>query len=167
MSISEASAAKTSPSKSPLAWPVVGGKGIVFGDAMGADEDLRALQRIGTKSRFARNETIFAQGETASQAYKVVSGVVRLCRHMPDGRRHIAQFSFPGDFFSVLEFERHLFTAEAVTDVVLINYPQGQLAALGEERPSVRRRFLTLLSQRLCDMENHLTVLSARAPRSG
>jgi CRP/FNR family nitrogen fixation transcriptional regulator len=142
-----------------LAWPVVGGKGIASGNSGGVDDDVRALQRIGTKARISRNQTIFRQGEVADCAYKVVSGVVRLCKHMGGGRRHIAQFSFPGDFFSVLDFEKHSFTAEAVTDVVLISYPQSRIAALGEERPSVRRRFLTLLSQRLCDMENHLAVL--------
>jgi CRP/FNR family nitrogen fixation transcriptional regulator len=42
---------------------------------------------------------------------------------------------------------------------VLISYPHSRIAELGEERPSVRRRFLTLLSQNLCDMENHLAVL--------
>ena len=128
MSISEAHRpASAFPSQAPLAWPVVGGKGTGFGNSVGADEDLRALQRLGTKSRIARNQTIFSQGDSADYAYKVVSGVVRLCRHMADGRRHIAQFSFPGDFLSVMEFERHGFTAEAVTDVVLMCYPQRQL----------------------------------------
>jgi len=126
---------------------------------------LRALQRIGTKARIARDETIFRQGESADCVYKVVSGVVRLCRHMSGGRRHIAQFSFPGDFVGIMDFETHSFTAEALTDVVLIRYPQRQLAALGDERPSVRRRFLTLLSQRLCDMENHLTVLGRQTAK--
>lgn len=165
MSISEALRPATAFSpQAPLAWPVVGGKGI-SGNSVGADEDLRALQRIGTKSRIARNETIFNQGDDADYAYKVVSGVVRLCKHMADGRRHVAQFSFPGDFFSVMEFEQHSFTAEAVTDVVLICYPQGQLAALSDERPSVRRRFTTLLSQRLGEMENHLTVLGRQTAK--
>ena len=166
MSISEAvHSVNASSSQAHLAWPVVGGKGIVFGNSGGADEDLRALQRIGTKSRIARNETIFSQGDPADSAYKVVSGVVRLCKHMSDGRRHIANFAFPGDFFSVMDFKEQSFTAEAVTDVVLICYPQAQLAALGEMRPSVRRRFVTLLSQRLCDMENHLTVLGRQTAK--
>jgi CRP-like cAMP-binding protein len=152
-------------SPSPLAWPVIGGKGNLIGNSMGADEDVRALQRIGTKTRIARNETIFSQGDAADYAYKVVSGIVRLCKHMADGRRHIAQFSYPGDFFSVMEFDEHCFTAEAVTDVVLMCYPQRQLAALCDERPTVRRRFFTLLSQRLSEMENHLTVLGRQTAK--
>ena len=149
----------------PLAWPVIGGKGLAFGNSLGAEADIQALQRIGVKSRIARNRTIFMRGDAAEYSYKVVSGVVRLCKHMADGRRHIAQFSFPGDFFSFMESGLHSFTAEAVTDVVVMCYPKREMENLNEERPSVRRRFLTLLSQRLCEMENHLTVLGRQTAK--
>lgn len=123
------------------------------------DEDEAALQNIATVARIGRNEIIFSQGDPATYAYKVMSGVIRLCRHMNDGRRHIAQFSFAGDFFSVLESEQHSFTAEAVTDVVLVRYPQIQLSVLSDQRPAMSRRFMALLLQRLGALENHLTVL--------
>jgi len=165
MSISEAVRLASASPSHPLAWPVIGGKGTMSGNSVGADEDTRALQRIGVKARYSRNKAIFGQGDPAEYAYKVVSGVVRLCKHMADGRRHIAQFSFPGDFFSIMELESHGFTAEAVTDVVLMCYPQSAIARLCDERPTVRRRFLTLLSQRLCDMEDHLTVLGRQTAK--
>lgn len=130
-----------------------------------SDEDARALQHIGTKARIARNEAIFSQGDSAAYAYKVVSGVDRLCKHMSDGRRHISRFGFPGDFFSVVDVEHHSFTAEAVTDVVLMCYPQSRLSALRDERASVNRRFAAILSQKLCEMENHLTVLGRQSAK--
>ena len=166
MSISEGSysANSCSSSQARLAWSMNQGNGIAAA-SVGVDEDARALQLIGTKSRIARNETIFAQGEVAAHAYKVVSGVVRLCKHMSDGRRHIAQFAFPGDFFSTMEFERHSFTAEAVTDVVLMCYPQGRLSALKDERPGVSRRFVAMLSDSLGEMQNHLTVLGRQTAK--
>jgi CRP-like cAMP-binding protein len=166
MSIFEAALSAKSPaSKYPSVWPVIGAKGIVFGNSAGVDDDVRALQKIGTKSRIARNAAIFSQGDSTDHAYKMVSGVVRLCKHMSGGRRHIAQFLYPGDFFSVMENDCHSFTAEAVTDVVLTCYPQGRLAALSEERPSLGRRFFRLLTERLCEMENHLTVLGRQTAK--
>src|SRR5262249_32774280 len=51
------------------------------------DEDIRALQQVAAKARFGRGETIFNEGDEAKFAYKVVSGAVRLCKHMADGRR--------------------------------------------------------------------------------
>ena len=166
VSISEASySARPSSSQGQLAWSMKQGKAHAAAPSAAVDEDARALQQIGSKARVARNEAIFSQGDSAAYAYKVVSGVVRLCKHMSDGRRHIAQFAFPGDFFSVMDFERHSFTAEAVTDVVLMCYPQGRLSALSDERPALSRRFGAMLTQSLCEMENHLTVLGRQSAK--
>src|ERR1700688_985049 len=68
-----------------------------------ADGELIALQNIGTKLRFNHNQTIFNEGDPAEHAYKVLSGAVRLCKHLADGRRQIVQFLFPGDLFSFME----------------------------------------------------------------
>ena len=149
----------------PLAWPVIGARRNLFGTSLGAEGDVRALQQIGTKLRVTRSKTIFNEGDPAENAYKVVSGAVRLCKHMADGRRQIAQFAFPGDFVSFMEGSEHNFTAEAVTDVVLMCYPQRQIDKLGAQKPSVRDRFLTLMCQRVCDMQNHLMVLGRQTAK--
>src|SRR6478672_7866071 len=83
VSISEPfSPAKPSSAPAQLAWSVKQGKGSAVLPSAGGDDDARALQQIGSKARIARNETIFSQGDSAAYAYKVVSGVVRLCKHM-------------------------------------------------------------------------------------
>jgi CRP/FNR family nitrogen fixation transcriptional regulator len=112
-----------------------------------------------------RGETIFNEGDSADFAYKVVSGCVRLCRHLTDGRRQIAQFLFPGDLFSFMEFGEHKFTAEAVDDVVLLALPEKQLLRIRAERPSVQERFLTLLSQRVLDAQGHLMMLGRQSAK--
>src|SRR5262249_54949777 len=83
-----------------------------------SDDDLKALHRIGSRIHFGRGETIFNEGDTAEYAYRVVSGTVRLCKHMPDGRRQIAQFLFAGEFFSFMDLREHSFSAEAVNDAI-------------------------------------------------
>ena len=55
-------------------------------------DDLRSLDRFSARVRFGKNETIFSEGEHAGHAYKIVSGMVRLCKHTQDGRRQIADF---------------------------------------------------------------------------
>ena len=124
-----------------------------------ADGDLMALQNIGTKLRFHHNQTIFNEGDPAEHAYKVLSGAVRLCKHLADGRRQIVQFLFPGDLFSFMELAGHSLTAEAINDVVLTSYPRRQLAQLGGQDPSLRERFVALMSQRLHGMHDHLMLL--------
>ena len=164
MSFADSPRANTARS-SPLAWPQLGAAKETPGAVTGADEDLRALKRIGTKVRFERGQTIFNEGDSADHAYKLVSGVVRMCKHMPDGRRQIVQFLFTGDFFSFMELTGHRLTAEAVNDVVLTCYPLRQMAQLGKEKPSVRERFLTLLASRLRYMHDHLIILGRQTAK--
>ena len=129
------------------------------------DEDLRALQQIGVKIRYGRNETIFSDGDEAATCYKIVSGAVRLCKHMSDGRRQIADFLLAGDFFGFMQFGNYKFTAEAVGDVVLMCYPQLQVARLSSSMPNLRGRLLVLLSQRLLGMQDHLVMLGRQTAK--
>ena len=41
---------------------------------------LVALERIGTRLSFSRNDEIYAEGDSADCWYKVVSGTVRVCK---------------------------------------------------------------------------------------
>jgi CRP-like cAMP-binding protein len=129
------------------------------------DEDLKALQQVGTKVRFERNKTIFSEGEEAAYCYKVISGAVRLCKHMSDGRRQIADFLLPGDVFGFMQFGAYKFTAEAVDDVVLMCYPQRQIERLSRTMPAMRGRLLVLLSQRLLGMQDHLVMLGRQTAK--
>lgn len=142
---------------------------MIPGQAIGAgiprDDDLRALQQVGTKVRFARNTTIFNDGDDAAYTYKIVSGAVRLCKHTSNGRRQIADFLLAGDYFGFLQLGTYSFTAEAVTDVVVIAYPQRQIEQLSNTLPSMSRRLLTLLSQRLLGMQDHLVMLGRQTAK--
>ena len=153
--MSLAELARSHPS-SPI-WPVAGQ--VTPRSPAGPDMDEDALRRIGSKIRFSRGATIFNEGDAAEFAYKVLNGVVRLCKHLPDGRRQIAQFLQPGEFFSFMELSEHSFTAEAVSDVSLVSYPQRQFERVVEERVNLRRRFAVLLSKTIHDSQNHLVIL--------
>jgi len=150
-------------SRCPVALSVVAGTGI--GAALLREDDLRALQRIGNKVRFARNETIFNEGDDAEYTYKLISGAVRLCKHTSNGRRQIADFLLAGDYFGFLQLGTYSFTAEAVNDVVVMCYPQRQVEHLSNTMPSLGRRLLVLLSKRLLGMQDHLVMLGRQAAK--
>lgn len=135
------------------------------GEVDESTDELTALDRIGHSLHIAQNQTVFSQGEPASQAYKVVSGVVRLCKHLPDGRRQIAQFLFPGDYFSFVTIGDHGFSAEAVVDLTLLSFSHEHIKRLCEETPNLRLRLFDLLSQRVYDIQNHLTVVGRQTAK--
>src|SRR5262245_35365084 len=129
------------------------------------DGDLNALDRIGAPLQIAANQTIFSAGERVSHAYKLVRGVVRLCKHLPDGRRQIAQFLFPGEYFSFVAIGDHGFCAEAVVDVSLLTFPQKQVERLCQESPNLRSQLFQMLSRRVRDIQNHLTLVGRQTAK--
>ena len=126
---------------------------------------LGALDRTGIPLLIPQNQTIFSEGEPVDHAYKIVGGVVRLCKHLPDGRRQIAQFLFPGDYFSFVTIGDHGLSAEAVVDVSLLSFSQERIERLCRDNPNLRSRLFQMLSQRVCDIQNHLTVVGRQTAK--
>jgi len=71
---------------------------------------------------FGRNAEIFAEGETAGYVYKLVSGVVRISKLLPDGRRQISVFHLPGDMFGFEVDDVHHTSAEAIVPVKVVAF---------------------------------------------
>jgi CRP/FNR family transcriptional regulator, nitrogen fixation regulation protein len=126
--------------------------GAAYGDALdrsgstagtvarsGQLDALVAFERIGSRRSFARNEEIFAEGDPADCWFKVVSGTVRVCKLLADGRRHIAEFHFAGDCFGLDNLPERLFSAEAVSDVIVMRYPRRATERLIDESPMLAR----------------------------
>jgi CRP/FNR family transcriptional regulator, nitrogen fixation regulation protein len=107
-------------------------------------EVLVALEQIGTRRSYSRDAELYAEGDRSDGWYKVVSGTVRICKLLADGRRHIAAFHYSGDCFGFDPVGDRLFSAEAVDDVIVMRFPRAATERLIDQRPE--------LSRRLCDM---------------
>ena len=100
---------------------------------------LLALERIGTRLSFSRNDEIYAEGDASDCWYKVVSGTVRICKLLADGRRHIAEFCFSGDCFGVDGINERPYSAEAVDNAVVMRYRRSTTEQLIDHNPALAR----------------------------
>jgi len=121
------------------------GRGVsVSADAIVAQpgqlDALMALERIGTRLGFARNDEIYAEGGSADVWYKVVSGTVRICKLLADGRRHIAEFCFSGDCFGIDTAGERRYSAEALDDAVVMRYQRRATEQLVDRNPALARK---------------------------
>ena len=92
------------------------------------------LHKLGQAKTFAKGEVIFREDEANDCVYLVLSGVVRGCKVMADGRRLIARFGFPGELLEYDQRPQCPFTAEAITPVRAIAIRRCRLdRALSEE----------------------------------
>ena len=149
-------------------WPVITGgalRGIEREPFREPHDDLRALQEVGVTQSFTRNETIFADGDPAKYAYRVVSGAIRHSKLLADGRRQIADFFMPGDLFGFTDFGTYAFSAEAIGNVVVIRYARAQVDRLGDENSPLRRKLTMLLHERLSIAQSHLVMLGRQTVR--
>ena len=71
---------------------------------------------------FARNAEIYAEDEMGGYVYKLISGVVRISKLLPDGRRQISAFHLPGDMFGFEVGDLHHASAEAVVPVKVVAF---------------------------------------------
>ncbi|MGH7093063.1 MAG: helix-turn-helix domain-containing protein [Stellaceae bacterium] len=100
---------------------------------------LVALEGIGVRRSVGRDVEIYGEGSPSDGWYKVISGTVRICKLMADGRRHIAEFCFAGDSFGLDIGGQHLFSAEAVRDAIVMRFPLRATRHLIDENPHIAR----------------------------
>jgi CRP/FNR family nitrogen fixation transcriptional regulator len=124
-------------------------------------DEFSGLGALGIAMSFARNMEIYAEGEPAGNVYKVVSGVVRISKLLPDGRRQISAFHTAGDMFGFEADELHNASAEAVTPVKVIAYKWQSLLD-STRSASVVRDLLNLTMVGLRQTQEHLLLLGRK-----
>lgn len=101
----------------------------------------------GVPVTYGRGEEIYGEQEPAEFVYRVVSGLVRTCKTLSDGRRQIADFLLPGDVFGLETGEEHALSAEAVGEAVVC---------------AMRRRILVGRAGHDCELARRLWAMSLR-----
>jgi CRP/FNR family transcriptional regulator, nitrogen fixation regulation protein len=120
---------------------------------------LLGFDRIGRRHSLARNAEIFAEGDPADCWYKVISGAVRLCKLLADGRRHVAEFYFSGDCFGLENMTERLFSAEAVSAVIVMRYPRRATEQLIDESPILARGLRNMTLRDLANAQIRMLML--------
>jgi CRP/FNR family nitrogen fixation transcriptional regulator len=120
---------------------------------------LLAFEQIGGRRTFERNDEIFAEGDGADCWYKVVSGTVRVCKLLADGRRHIAEFYFAGDCFGLDNLPERLFSAEAVTEVIVMRYPRRATERVIDDNPQLARSLRDMTLRDLANAQIRMLLL--------
>ena len=119
------------------------------------------MDRVGLRMTYARNEEIYGQGDDVEFLYRVVSGSVRTIRLTSDGRRQVGDFYYPGDLFGLETGPDHRFSAEALTDcVVLVVKRSSVRAAAGDA--ALDRAILSATHRELDRAQSHLLLLGRK-----
>jgi CRP/FNR family transcriptional regulator len=125
-------------------------------------DELRHLELLSQPSCHLAKETLFVQGEPAESVYNITSGVVRLYKMLPDGRRQIVGFALPGDFLGLALRDTYPFSADAIEPVVACRFARGAYAALVDEKPHLLRRLHEFATHELTLAQDQMMLLGRR-----
>jgi len=123
-------------------------------------EEQALLAVISTVVRFRRGEQIYAEGDRADAVFNIITGVVKSCKTLPDGRQHIAGFLFADDLIGLAQNGVYVNSAEAVTTATLYRIPRAPLEARLRNYPDLDFQVISKLCHELREAQRHAVLLS-------
>jgi len=125
----------------------------------GAREPFRAA---GTVIQVAHGREIFAEGNETDVFYKVICGVVRVCKFLSDGRRQIEAFHVAGEVFGFEIGREHVLSAEAVSDCTLVSYRRRNVEMLAQKDETITHQLFQYAMKSLAQAQSHSLLLGRR-----
>lgn len=130
-----------------------------------ADEELDALNKLTVGLSAESDQTIFYEGDPATNAFNITKGTVRLTRLLADGRRSVIGFMFAGDFLGLSHTDTYVYSAEAVTPVEACQFRKKALRNLFSTFPKLESRLLELVTTELIAAQDQMLLLSRKTPQ--
>lgn len=120
------------------------------------------LRMAGTVVHVPEDHEIFTQGDSPDVFFKVVSGTVRICKFLSDGRRQIEAFHVAGDVFGFELGGEYALSAEAVSECTLISYRRRGVEMLAQKDETVTRQLFQYAMRNLARAQGHSLLLGRR-----
>jgi CRP/FNR family transcriptional regulator len=105
---------------------------------------------------------LFNEGDPVKFLYTVVGGTFQMYKLLPDGRRQITGFLFPGDFLGLANDDVYAYSAEAITDAALHQYRFEEMERLLARYPEMENRLLTIASHELAEAQEQMLLLGKK-----
>ncbi|MFP5517358.1 MAG: helix-turn-helix domain-containing protein [Alphaproteobacteria bacterium] len=120
------------------------------------------LASLGHSKVYERETTLFSEGDAAGSVFRVMSGMVRLYKMLPDGRRQIIGFLQAGDMMGLAFAAQYLYTAETVTATTIQRIPRLELDALMDAQPAFARKLLSATTSELIAAQDQMVLLGRK-----
>lgn len=125
--------------------------------------DLESFRCMGGTQRLGEGQPLFHEGDKAAQVFTVTEGGLKLYKLMPDGRRQIMGFVFPGDYVGVTIADEHAFTAEAMEGTTACRFTRARFDEFVEEHPNMERELYRLAAHELAAAQAQMFLLGRKS----
>ncbi len=140
--------------------------GLALGDAGPAplltDAQREQLRALATVLEIRPRGIVYREGAPAGHIFIGGSGIVKIYRDLPSGKRRIVTFWTSGDIFGLAEKGKFVCTAQAVTPVTLHRIPMDALKQTFLEDGSIQFQFLIKVTQEYREIQRQKIALTRR-----
>ncbi|WP_439272514.1 helix-turn-helix domain-containing protein [Pseudochrobactrum sp. HB0163] len=127
-------------------------------------EELAALEAIMSSRKLEANEMLVEEGARKLKVFSLTAGLLRLFTLLPDGRRQISGFLYPGDYLGLADDETYSQTAEAVVPSTLCCFSVSEMDGLMAHYPALKDRLYVMTREALRKSRDNQLVLGRLAP---
>lgn len=139
-------------------------------DLAPAAERIMPLERDALAERLGRGQSrtleakehLFCEGDAASHVYRVEVGHICIYRMMPDGRRQVVDFAYPGDLIGLGALVEHTDSAQAMERTIVRALAQSTLRELAQSDTGLGIKLYEALSRELMAARELLFTVSQR-----
>lgn len=124
--------------------------------------ELARFRCEGTTKRLDPRQPLFHEGDPADVVYNLTRGSMQLYKLLPDGRRQITGFLFPGDFLGLSVDSDHAFTAEALEDCEMCRFPKPRFEQFIEDHPEMEHELLRMAAHELAAAREQMLLLGRK-----
>jgi CRP/FNR family transcriptional regulator len=128
-------------------------------------DELDILDEMMEHQVFEPKATIIYEEDEAKNVYNITDGILRLTKLLPDGRRLVTGFLYPGDFVGLAFHNHYSYSVEAVTKVKVCRFPRLKLEALLKKIPKLESKLLGMMSNELKEAQDRMMLLGRKSPK--
>jgi CRP/FNR family transcriptional regulator len=108
---------------------------------------------------YSVGKTVLFEGDRTKHFFEIIKGVMKHYKLLPDGRRQVTGFLYPGSYFGLTVGDRVAYTAEAVTDVRLWRYSRAGFERLMEHTRGSGQPLLEMVISELHTAQDQMLLL--------
>lgn len=123
---------------------------------------LAEFKRLGLTMRLRAGQTLFREGDPATRVFTLTLGTLKLYKLLPDGRRHVVGFMYPGDFLGISIDDEHAFSAELIEHAQLCCFTRSRFEAFLSDHPALERELYRMAAHELGAAQQQLVLLGRK-----
>jgi CRP/FNR family transcriptional regulator len=116
-----------------------------------------------TIRRVLAKEHVFCEGDTRDHVFRVEEGVIAVYKTLPDGRRQIIDFAYPGDLIGLGVLGEHVLSAQATVPAKVRCLSATALERLAETDAGLALKLYKSVCQELAATRSLLVTVGQRS----